>query len=156
VLYCQQQRRKCLLRIAERGERKSTTIRTHFRHTLSERKLKVKKEGNAKSTAKKCRAPSGKGDFADLHEDSAEIAPCGFCGLKYCSVESVQNCDLIRCQKYDTLSWSVCWGWRQKAVQIVQLWFCSIQLNEQNSHTDERNSSTIIDITIYCIIWYVL
>jgi hypothetical protein len=66
--------------------------------------VEVRKEGNAKSSAekkkKKRRAANGKGVCRDLHEDSGENTPCEFCGLKYCSEQSVQNGDCIRGQKH--------------------------------------------------------
>jgi hypothetical protein len=61
----------------------------------------MEKEGNAKSIPKKkhCRAPSVKDASPVLHEDDDKNTPCGFCGLKYCSVQSVQKGDWIRCHK---------------------------------------------------------
>jgi hypothetical protein len=50
---------------------------------------------------KKCRSPNVRGVFTDLHEDD-ENTPFGFCGLKYSSVQSVQNGDWIRCQECET------------------------------------------------------
>ena len=73
----------------------------YFKQTLAKRKLKVEKEGNAKSIPKKKqhRASNIKGVFPDLHEESDENTPCGCCGLKLRSVQSVQKGDWIRCHQ---------------------------------------------------------
>jgi hypothetical protein len=93
-------------------ETRPATSDSYFKETVAKRKLKMEKEGNAKSTPKnkKRRAPNSKGAFPDLHEDSDENTPCGFCGLKYCSVHTVQKGDWIRCQKCDTWYHEVCVG----------------------------------------------
>jgi hypothetical protein len=93
-------------------ETRQATSDSYFKQTMAKRKLKMEKEGNAKSIPKKkkSRAPNSKGAFPYLQEDSDENTPCVFCSLKYCSVQSVQKGDWIRCQKCDTLYHEVCVG----------------------------------------------
>jgi hypothetical protein len=72
----------------------------------------MEKERNAKFIPKNEKRPSlnVRGIFTDLHEDSDENTLCGFGGLKYSSVQSVQKGDWIRCQKYKTCCHEVCVG----------------------------------------------
>jgi len=62
------------------------------------------KEGSAEYITKKKhhRASRVKDVFRDLHEDNDKNTPCGFCGLKYSSVQSVQKGDWIRYQKCES------------------------------------------------------
>ena len=104
----------------------------------------------------KCIPKNVMGVFTDLHEDKDENTPCGFCGLKYSSVQSVQKRDWIRCHKYKTWYHEVCVG----AVDRKQFKCakCSLNLSEKNSHTDEPNSLAIFEIPTYCIrpTWHIL
>jgi hypothetical protein len=72
----------------------------------------MEKECNAKCIPKKekRRSLNVMVVFTDLHEDKDENTPCGFCGLKHSSVQSVQKGDWIRCQKYKTWYHEVCVG----------------------------------------------
>jgi hypothetical protein len=106
------QKRKCLRRNAERGNRQDTLLQTDILNkATAKRKLKMDKEANAKSIPdkKKGRASNVKVVFPDLHEDSDENTSCGFCGSYY-SVYYVQKCDWIRCQKCYTWYDEVCVG----------------------------------------------
>jgi hypothetical protein len=96
----------------KRQETSHATLDSYFKQTLAKRKLKMEKEGRAKSIPKQeqRRAPNVKGVLPDLHEDSDENTPCGLCGLKYCSVHCVQKGDWIRCQKCGILYHEVCIG----------------------------------------------
>ena len=68
----------------KKQETRHDTSDVYFKQTLAKRKLKVEKEGNAKSIPKKKQhqASNIKGVFPDLHEESDENTPCGCCGLK--------------------------------------------------------------------------
>jgi hypothetical protein len=72
----------------------------------------MEKVGNVKCIPKKkkSRAPNIEGVFPDLYEGSDGNMPCGLCGMKYCSVHSVQKGDWICRQKYDTWCHEVCVG----------------------------------------------
>jgi hypothetical protein len=76
----------------------------------------MEKEDNAKCVPKTKlrRAPRGKASDKDVlpipSEDSDENTPCGFCSLKYYSVQSVEKGDWIRCQKCGTWYHEVCVG----------------------------------------------
>jgi hypothetical protein len=76
---------------------------------MAKRNLKME-DGNAKSIPRKetPRTPNTKGVSSDFNEDSDENTSCGFCGLKYFSVHSVQKDDWIRRQKCDTCYREVC------------------------------------------------
>jgi hypothetical protein len=53
----------------------------------------MEKECNAKFIPEKEKRQSlnFRGVFTDLHEDNDENTSCGFCGLKYSSVQSVER-----------------------------------------------------------------
>jgi hypothetical protein len=76
----------------------------------------MEKEDNAKfiPKTKLRRAPRSKASDKDFlpipPEDSDKNTPCGFCSLKYCSVQSVEKGDWIRCQKCGTWCHEACVG----------------------------------------------
>jgi len=114
------------------------------------RKLRMGKEGKAKSMRKKKhrRALNVWAPNIWPHEDSNEHTPCDFCGLKNSSVNSVQKDDCISWQKCDTWCHEFCVGTADRRQFVCRkfLWFCFLNLNEHNSHTAEWNSPTICDI----------
>ena len=89
----------------------------------------MEKEGNVKYIPKKEQGPTPNFNivFPDLHKDSDVHTPCGFCGLKYCSVHFVLKGGRIRCQKCDTWYHEVCLGRRQKATHTWKM-FVILQL----------------------------
>jgi hypothetical protein len=78
-----------------------------------------------------------------------------WCGLKCCWVQSVQNGDWITWHKYKTWHHEVCVGavGRKQFTCGKCFSICSLNLSEQNTHTDGRSSPAVTDIRIYCITW---
>jgi hypothetical protein len=80
---------------------------------LVKRKPKLERKKamrNSLPKRKKRQALNIKGVFTDIHEESDENTPYGFCGLKYCSVQSVQKDDWICSQKCEKCYYEVCAG----------------------------------------------
>ena len=78
------------------------SLESYLKETLTKSKLKTEKEGNAKYIPKKKQGRAPNFVFPDLHKESDEHTPCGFCGLKWRSVHFVLKGGWIRCQKCDT------------------------------------------------------
>jgi hypothetical protein len=89
------EKKQSLKKRRNRQETRHLTSDSDFEETLVKRRLKIEKEDNAKCVPKtKLRqAPRGKASDKDVltipPEDSDENTPCGFCSLKYYSVQSV-------------------------------------------------------------------
>jgi len=97
---------------------------------MATRKLKMGKEGTAKSIRKKKyrRVLNIWGPNIRPHEDGDEHTPCVFCGMQNCSVNYVQKGDWIRWQKCDTCYHEFCVGTADRMHFVCRkfLWFCSL------------------------------
>jgi len=94
ILWFQQQRIKYLQGNSERGKRQDKLLRDNILNKLWLREnTRWGKKDTRKSILKRkiTKLLILRAFFPELHEAGDENMPCGFCGLKYCSVHDVRK-----------------------------------------------------------------